>query len=115
MPKPSVAETALPKPSPIANTKGTVTGPVVTPALSQATLANSSVEKCVKTTANKYKGIKTVARSKLNTILPTPKAIPNATPPPHCTLTLFLNAPFVSSWTVAPSALVQVRLTSHQI
>jgi hypothetical protein len=30
IPKPSIAETALPKPKPIARTKGTVTGPVVT-------------------------------------------------------------------------------------
>ena len=45
IPKPSVAETALPKPKPIAKTNGTVTGPVVTPALSHATLTNSSVEK----------------------------------------------------------------------
>ena len=62
----------FPRPRPIAKTKGTVTGPVVTPALSHATLTNSSVEKYVNTTANKYNGINTVARSKANTILPTP-------------------------------------------
>ena len=44
MPKPSTADTALPTPRPMARTRGTVTGPVVTPALSQATLTNSSVE-----------------------------------------------------------------------
>ena len=48
IPNPSIADTALPSPSPIASTNGTVTGPVVTPALSQATLTNSSVEKIVK-------------------------------------------------------------------
>ena len=48
IPNPSMADTALPSPSPIASTNGTVTGPVVTPALSQATLTNSSVEKIVK-------------------------------------------------------------------
>ena len=41
IPKPSVADTAFPKPRPIAKTSGTVTGPVVTPALSQATLTKS--------------------------------------------------------------------------
>ena len=53
MPKPSVADTAFPRPRPIARTSGTVTGPVVTPALSQATLTNSSVEKYVKTIARR--------------------------------------------------------------
>ena len=37
MPKPSVELTAWLKPMPMASTKGTVTGPVVTPAESQAT------------------------------------------------------------------------------
>ena len=48
IPNPSTADTALPKPSPIAKTKGTVTGPVVTPALSQPTFTNSSDEKNVR-------------------------------------------------------------------
>lgn len=38
MPNPSVADAALEKPAPMDRTNGTVTGPVVTPALSQATL-----------------------------------------------------------------------------
>jgi hypothetical protein len=50
IPNPSIAETALPKPKPIARTRGTVTGPVVTPALSHATFTNSSVEKTVSKT-----------------------------------------------------------------
>ncbi|MNP57685.1 hypothetical protein D3C76_1525320 [compost metagenome] len=53
MPKPSTAWVALPSPNPMARTSGTVIGPVVTPALSQATLTNSSVEKNVSTTANR--------------------------------------------------------------
>ena len=36
MPNPSTADTALPTPSPIARTRGTVTGPVVTAPQSQA-------------------------------------------------------------------------------
>jgi hypothetical protein len=44
MPKPSTAWVALPKPSPMASTRGTVTGPVVTPALSQATLTKASLD-----------------------------------------------------------------------
>ena len=52
IPKPSTAQTALLKPRPIASTSGTVTGPVVTPALSHATLTNSSVENAVKTLAS---------------------------------------------------------------
>ena len=105
IPKPSVAETALPKPRPIAKTKGTVTGPVVTPALSQATFTNSSVEKCVRTTASIYRGIKTVAKSKLKTIFPTPRAIPKATPPATLYISMdFLKAPLVNSWTVNPNA-----------
>ena len=47
IPKPSIAETALPNPNPMARTSGTVTGPVVTPALSQATFTNSSVDRKV--------------------------------------------------------------------
>ena len=53
IPNPSIADTALPSPRPIASTNGTVTGPVVTPALSQATLTNSSVEKIVKVKTQK--------------------------------------------------------------
>ncbi|MNR01221.1 hypothetical protein D3C85_1170190 [compost metagenome] len=53
IPKPSTALVALPSPRPMASTSGTVIGPVVTPALSQATLTNSSVEKNVSTTANR--------------------------------------------------------------
>ena len=37
----------FPNPNPIASTSGTVTGPVVTPAESQPTLTNSSVERMV--------------------------------------------------------------------
>ena len=48
IPKPSVEPSALPKPSPIASTKGTVTGPVVTPAESQPTFTNSSVDSKVR-------------------------------------------------------------------
>src|SRR3972149_1083246 len=44
MPKPSSAPTAPPKPRPMVSTRGTVTGPVVTPALSQATSTYSSQE-----------------------------------------------------------------------
>ena len=47
IPNPSIADTASPKPRPIAKTSGTVTGPVVTPALSHAILTNSSDEKIV--------------------------------------------------------------------
>ena len=44
IPNPSTTPIWLPIPNPIASTKGTVTGPVVTPALSQAMFTNSSVE-----------------------------------------------------------------------
>ena len=47
IPKPSIADTAFPRPNPIARTRGTVTGPVVTPALSHPTFTNSSDEKKV--------------------------------------------------------------------
>ncbi|MOA46797.1 hypothetical protein D3C78_1693540 [compost metagenome] len=53
MPKPSTALVALPSPRPMASTSGTVIGPVVTPALSQATLTNSSLENTVSTAANR--------------------------------------------------------------
>ena len=53
MPKPSTTWVALPKPSPMANTSGTVIGPVVTPALSQATLTNSSLDTTVNTSASR--------------------------------------------------------------
>jgi hypothetical protein len=45
MPKPSSAPTAVEKPMPVESTNGTVTGPVVTPAESQAMVAMSSLEK----------------------------------------------------------------------
>ena len=51
IPKPSSAPTALPKPKPMAKTKGTVTGPVVTPALSQPTLTKASDENKVNVNA----------------------------------------------------------------
>ena len=51
MPKPSKAPTALPKPKPMASTNGTVTGPVVTPALSQPTFTKASEDKAVKINA----------------------------------------------------------------
>ena len=56
IPKPSIAETALPNPKPIARTSGTVTGPVVTPALSQPTFTNSSDEKKVNIKPIAYNG-----------------------------------------------------------
>ena len=60
MPKPSTAETALPSPNPIAKTNGTVTGPVVTPALSHATFTNSSDEIIVSKIPTPYKGKSTI-------------------------------------------------------
>ena len=53
IPNPSTAWVALPKPSPMANTSGTVIGPVVTPALSQATLTNSSLDTTVSASASR--------------------------------------------------------------
>ena len=46
--------TALLKPMPIDSTKGTVTGPVVTPALSQATAVTESSVSTVRVTATAY-------------------------------------------------------------
>ena len=81
MPNPSTADTALPTPRPMARTRGTVTGPVVTPALSHATLTNSSVENIVSVTPTRYKGSSTFIRSKPITTFAMPSAIPTATPP----------------------------------
>mmetsp|Transcript_45801 Transcript_45801/g.71770 ORF Transcript_45801/g.71770 Transcript_45801/m.71770 type:complete len:99 (+) Transcript_45801:339-635(+) len=51
IPKPSVASRALPNPNPNDITRGTVTGPVVTPAESQATFTKTSPAGIVKITA----------------------------------------------------------------
>src|SRR5262249_2543805 len=53
MPKPSIACVALPRPRPIASTSGTVIGPVVTPALSQATLTKASEDTAVSRIASR--------------------------------------------------------------
>lgn len=61
MPNPSEASTALLQPTPVARTNGTVTGPVVTPALSQAMLMKSSFAKLESTRATAYlRRIKTI-------------------------------------------------------
>ena len=54
MPKPSEAAAAFEKPMPMESTKGTVTGPVVTPAESQAMLVKSSLANTVRRTATEY-------------------------------------------------------------
>ena len=54
IPKPSCAFLAFEKPMPSDRTKGTVTGPVVTPALSQAMLVKFSEEKTVNKHATEY-------------------------------------------------------------
>ena len=98
MPNPSIADTALPNPRPMARTNGTVTGPVVTPALSHATVTNSSVEKTVRTIPNRSQGIRIFLKSNPRTTLLTPSAIPTATPPATLYISIdFLKAPFVNS------------------
>ena len=97
IPNPSTADTALPKPSPMAKTRGTVTGPVVTPALSQPTFTNSSDEKNVRITPIAYKGIKTEARSKPIISFALPRAIPTETHPATLYISIdFLKAPLVN-------------------
>ena len=82
-----------------------MTGPVVTPALSQATLTNSSVEKIVRITPRPYNGSKTFIKSKSRTTFETPSAIPTATPPATLYISIdFLKAPFVRFSTVIPRA-----------
>ena len=93
IPNPSTADTALPKPSPIAKTNGTVTGPVVTPALSQPTFTNSSDEKNVSITPIAYRGIKTEARSKPLISFAIHSDIPTETP----TSTLYIRIDFLKA------------------
>lgn len=54
IPNPSSAFFAFEKPMPTDRTKGTVTGPVVTPALSQAMFVKFSEENMVKNVATAY-------------------------------------------------------------
>ena len=105
MPKPSIADTAFPRPNPIARTRGTVTGPVVTPALSHPTFTNSSDEKKVNIKPIAYNGKSKVARSIEKINLAIPKDIPVATPIETLYISIdFLKAPFVRFCTVIPRA-----------
>ena len=93
MPKPSTAETALPSPNPIAKTNGTVTGPVVTPALSHATFTNSSDEIIVSKIPTPYNGKSTIIKSNPKMSFEIPSAMPIATP----LATLYINISFLKA------------------
>ena len=80
IPKPSSARVAFLKPIPRESTKGTVTGPVVTPALSQAMLVKSSGVKKVKTRDMKYLTKIRYTRGMLKRIFVDPITIPVPTP-----------------------------------
>mmetsp|Transcript_27069 Transcript_27069/g.52757 ORF Transcript_27069/g.52757 Transcript_27069/m.52757 type:complete len:272 (-) Transcript_27069:242-1057(-) len=104
MPKPSGALTALEKPIPVESTKGTVTGPVVTPAQSHAMLMKSSLAKSVSKTAMAYLAKTKKISPALNRILVDPTAMPIPTPT-HTAYTRreHLKLPLLRRSTVCPT------------
>mmetsp|Transcript_8808 Transcript_8808/g.13988 ORF Transcript_8808/g.13988 Transcript_8808/m.13988 type:complete len:346 (+) Transcript_8808:155-1192(+) len=80
IPKPSAAPIPLPTPSPSDITIGTVTGPVVTPAESHATLTSSSGAGIVRTAARAYPGRSRGIRGHWRMTFNKPSAVPVPTP-----------------------------------
>mmetsp|Transcript_13672 Transcript_13672/g.33640 ORF Transcript_13672/g.33640 Transcript_13672/m.33640 type:complete len:219 (-) Transcript_13672:1907-2563(-) len=104
MPKPSAAPVALEKPMPSASTKGTVTGPVVTPALSHAMLVKSSLLKQVIVDAMAYLIRMMATTGTPNKILVAPTAIPTPTPKATAQTSIdAVNWPPLRCSTVRPS------------
>mmetsp|Transcript_36470 Transcript_36470/g.58418 ORF Transcript_36470/g.58418 Transcript_36470/m.58418 type:complete len:235 (-) Transcript_36470:271-975(-) len=103
MPNPSIELTSPQIPTPMLKTKGTVTGPVVTPALSQAIQQRPSSTKIVRHNAIVYPTPRTNKRSIAYRTFAKPSTIPK--PTPEATLKMrsrLVNTPLLSFSTVSP-------------